>query len=63
MPCECETVLKVKNTTICCGFFGVETAAYGGLFSKSGFAAVFSGENEVGIDKNISVGYEGKCIT
>ena len=60
MPCGSEAISRDKNTTICSGFVGVETAAYGGLFSKSGFAAVFSGENEVGIDKNISVSYKGE---
>jgi len=48
----------VKNTTICCGFQSVETAAYGGRFLDFGFVAVFSIENEVGIDENSSVGYK-----
>ena len=64
MPCGSETFLRVKNTTICCGFAKQETAAYGGCFSGFGFAAVFSVENEVGIDANISVGYKseiGNC--
>ena len=43
-----------------CG--GISTT-YGGRESGFRFAAVFSVTNEVGIDKNISVGYEGKCIT
>ena len=43
-----------------CG--GISTT-YGGRESGFSFAAVFSVTNEVGIDKNISVGYKGKCIT
>ena len=59
MPRRGKTILGDKNTTICCDFIRVETAAYGGWFSKFGFAAVFRAENEVGIDENISVGH--KC--
>ena len=33
MPCGGKTILRDKNTTICCGFVRVETAAYGGYFS------------------------------
>ena len=37
---------------------GVSTT-YGGRESKFGFVSVFGAKNEVGIDKNISVGYKG----
>ena len=36
------------------------STTYGGRESRFGFAAVFKGENKVGIDKNISVGYKGE---
>lgn len=60
MSCESKTISRVKNTTICCGSVRAETAAYGGRFSRFSFVAVFSAVNEVGIDKNISVGYKGE---
>lgn len=62
MPCGSETILRVKNTTICCGFVEIETAAYGGWFSRFGFVAVFRAGNEVGIDENISVGYKAESM-
>ena len=30
MPCGGKTISMNQNTTICCGFVGIETAAYGG---------------------------------
>ena len=36
------------------------STTYGGQDYKIGFAADFIEENEVDIDKNISVGYKGK---
>lgn len=60
MPCGGETISRDKSTTICCGFIATETAVYGGCFSRFGFAAVFRGGNEVGIDENISIGYKGE---
>ena len=58
MPCGGKIILKDKDTTIYCVFVVIETAAYGGWFSRFGFAAVFKVENKVGIDENISVGYK-----
>ena len=58
-PADAKIFSRVRNTNICCGFKIAETSTYGGWFLKFGFVAVFSGENEVGIDKNISVGYKG----
>ena len=63
IPCGVKTILGDKNATICCGEMQGISTIYGGRESGFSFAAVFSVTNKVGIDKNISVGYEGKCIT
>ena len=46
MPCGSKTFSRVKSTTICCGFRGTKTAAYGGQNSRFGFVAVFRAGNE-----------------
>ena len=63
MPCERKLFQGIKippYVVVRCG--GIFTT-YGGRESGFSFAAVFSVTNEVGIDKDISVGYKGKCIT
>lgn len=62
MPCGGKTISMNQNTTICCGFVGIETAAYGGWFLEFDFVAVFSIGNEVGIDENISVSYKAESM-
>ena len=55
-----QNYFKGQKTTIYCGSAHAETATYGGWFLSFGFVAVFRAENEVGIDKNFSVGYKGE---
>lgn len=43
-------------TTICSGSAEQKTAAYGGRKTEFGFVAVFTAENDVGIDENFPVG-------
>ena len=60
MLCGNKTISGVKNTTICCGFVCVKTAAHGGRFSRFGFVAVFRTGNEVGSDESFSTSYKGE---